>query len=182
MLADCFPIGVRERRALLKLTIACSAKARISLMALGARFLKLTPWHYNSGKEVTISLPPECHLLEKTLRDECFWSFGHSGLHKTNSSFVFRVRICVDASEDFFKISSRLSRGVDKQTKNAMSYLQISPQVMVRMVEWHKGGLGFPFHPRRTHTPTHTTHILFRNKFHFSGKVSCSLSIICLQN
>ena len=40
-------------------------------MALGARFLKETPWHYNSGKEVAISLPPECHLLEKTLRDEC---------------------------------------------------------------------------------------------------------------
>ena len=85
-----------------KLTIACSAKARISLMALGARFLKLTPWHYISGKEVTISLPPECHLQEKTLRDECLWSFGHSGLHKTNSSFVFRVRMC-GCEKGFFK-------------------------------------------------------------------------------
>lgn len=150
-------------------------------MALGARFLKLTPWHYNSGKEVTISLPPECHLLEKTLRDECFWSFGHSGLHKTNSSFVFRVRICVDASEDFFKIFSRLSRGVDKQTKKC----HVLPADF-STGHGEDGGVAwgdwFPI-PPSTHTHTnHTTHILFRNKFHFSGKVSCSLSIICLQN
>lgn len=37
--------GLLDMRA--KLTMACSAKARISLMARGARFLKLTPWHYN---------------------------------------------------------------------------------------------------------------------------------------
>ena len=32
------------------------------------------------------------------------------------------------------------------------------------------GEIGFPFHPRRTHTPTHTTHILFRNKIPFFRK------------
>lgn len=31
--------------------MAFSAKARISLIARGARFLKLTPWHYNQWKE-----------------------------------------------------------------------------------------------------------------------------------
>src|SRR3954470_5229178 len=105
-------------------------------MARGARFLKLTPWHYNSGKEVAISLPPECHLQEKTLRDECLWSFGHSGLHKTNSSFVFRVRTCVDASEDFFKFFSRFVCVATRQQSSHVEpwlHCSISPQVMARM-------------------------------------------------
>lgn len=51
-----------------RLTMACSAKARISLMARGARFLKLTPW-VCIPKEVVISLPSECHLVESGLCD-----------------------------------------------------------------------------------------------------------------
>lgn len=51
-----------------RLTMACSAKARISLMARGARFLKLTPW-VCIPKEVVISLPSECHLVESRLCD-----------------------------------------------------------------------------------------------------------------
>lgn len=43
-LCGCQWIFAREKRGKKKLTIACSAKARISLMARGARFLKLTPW------------------------------------------------------------------------------------------------------------------------------------------
>lgn len=163
MSANWFPSGVRggwEHRSK-KLTIACSAKARISLIALGARFLKLTPWHYNSGKEVAISLPPECHLLEKTLRDECFWSFGHSGLHKTNSSFVFRVRICVDASEDFFKISSRLSLSRSRQKTKV-------PCPTCRFL--HRSWWGwwcdiegdwFPIPPSNAHTHQPTPHTFF---------------------
>jgi len=34
-----------------KLTMECSAKLRISLIARGARFLKVTPWHYKSQKK-----------------------------------------------------------------------------------------------------------------------------------
>lgn len=39
-------------------TMACSAKARISLMARGARFLKLTPWHYIPTKKLQLVFRP----------------------------------------------------------------------------------------------------------------------------
>lgn len=41
-----------------ELTMACSAKARISLMARGARFLKLTPWHYIPKKKLQLVFRP----------------------------------------------------------------------------------------------------------------------------
>jgi hypothetical protein len=139
-------------------------------MALGARFLKLTPWHYISGKEVTISLPPEFHLQEKTLRDECLWSFGHSGLHKTNSSFVFRVRMCGCESKTFSRPSSRTSLSVRQIKAPSLSAdFSVGHGVggSVALRSW------FPIHPQRTQT----AHILLRNKF-LVGKVSCSLSIM----
>lgn len=48
-----------------KLTIACSAKARISLMALGARFLKLTPWHYIPQKKLQSVFRPNAICKRK---------------------------------------------------------------------------------------------------------------------
>ena len=154
--------------------MACSAKARISLMALGARFLKLTPWHYISGKEVTISLPPECHLQEKTLRDECLWSFGHSGLHKTNSSFVFRVRMCGCEPKTFSRPSSRsLSVTTDKSTIALFRFLCRSWH---GLVVWH-WGVGFPYIPDAhiPHTFFSVTNSMLQEKF----LVLCPL---CLQN
>lgn len=82
----------------------CSAKARTSLIARGARFLKVTLWHYSYHKKREISLPPECHLFcskkkifdVKNLQIFC----GHKGgLHQTNSSFFGRAGSCSSERE-----------------------------------------------------------------------------------
>lgn len=72
--------------------MAFSAKARISLIARGARFLKLTPWHYNQWKEgLQLVFRPNAIWEEIKDPDPCenfFW-FGHrGGLHKTNFFFL----------------------------------------------------------------------------------------------
>lgn len=75
--------------------MAFSAKARISLIARGARFLKLTPWHYNQWKEgLQLVFRPNAIWEEIEDPDPCenfFW-FGHrGGLHKTNFFFLWAM-------------------------------------------------------------------------------------------
>lgn len=48
-----------------RLTMACSAKARISLMARGARFLKLTPWHCIMKKKLQLVFRPNAIMRAK---------------------------------------------------------------------------------------------------------------------
>lgn len=67
-------LAFKPREKCATLTIAFSAKARTSLIARGARFLKVTPWHYSYHKKrrnQSSARMPCCvkkHLIQKSAR------------------------------------------------------------------------------------------------------------------